>query len=66
MNETIKNTLQKLVDNIESDKRQKKYVSSLFILQSFSFTDAQNRDLKTLKKQIKKNQNKINTIIKGL
>jgi len=64
MNETIE--LKILVANIEVAKKEKKEYKNLFITQSFKLSSEQMKEIKELRKKIKKNQNKINTIIKGL
>jgi len=66
MNETIKNTLQGLVNEIELANKRKKVINAEWFLQSWSYTPEQMDELNTIKYKIKTNRNKINTIIKGL
>ena len=66
MNETIKNTLQGLVNEIELANKRKKVINAEWFLQSWSYTPEQMDELNTIKYKIKNNRNKINTIIKGL
>jgi len=66
MNETIKNTLKGLVEQIEFANKRKKVINAEWFLQSWSYTPEQMDELNTIKYKIKNNRNKINTIIKGL
>ena len=66
MNETIKNTLKGLVEQIEFANKRKKVINAEWFLQSWSYTPEQMDELNTIKYKIKTNRNKINTIIKGL
>ena len=66
MNETIKNTLKGLVNEIEFANKRKKVINAEWFLQSWSYTPEQMDELNTIKYKIKTNRNKINTIIKGL
>ena len=66
MNETIKNTLKGLVEQIELANKRKKVINAEWFLQFWSYTPEQMDELNTIKYKIKTNRNKINTIIKGL
>ena len=66
MNETIKNTLKGLVEQIELANKRKKVINAEWFLQSWSYTPEQMDELNTIKYVIKTKRNKINTIIKRL
>jgi hypothetical protein len=63
MNETIKNTLKSLVAEIDKATRVENYLDAK---QFLNYTKDRNETINKIVKLKENNQNKINTIIKGL